>query len=134
MAELISQPTVLQAAGVPPKIILEFVGRRTTATDGVSIAVMKSPSGWSEPGQRPDFDEYMVVIEGEVVVDTETGSMTVLAGQAARAPAREWVRYSTPHTDGARYVAVCVPAFSPDAVHRDEEADPGESLVDPPSP
>lgn len=124
MAELISHPTVLRAAGAPPKMISEFVGRLTTGTERVSIAVMESPSGWAEPGQRPDFDEYMVVIEGEVVVDTEKGSITVLAGQAARAPAGEWVRYSTPHPDGARYVAVCVPAFSPEAVHRDEEASP----------
>ncbi len=113
-------------------MISEFVGRRTTGTAGVSIAVMDSPSGWAEPGQRPDFDEYMVVIEGEVVVDTEEGSITVVAGQAARARAGEWVRYSTPHADGARYVAVCVPAFSPDAVHRDVEADAGESPIDGP--
>jgi mannose-6-phosphate isomerase-like protein (cupin superfamily) len=124
MVELISQPTVLRAAGAPPKMISEFVGRLTTGTERVSIAVMDSPSGWAEPGQRPDFDEYMVVIEGEVVVDTEDGSITVLAGQAARAPAGEWVRYSTPRTAGARYVAVCVPAFSPEAVHRDGDAEP----------
>ena len=120
MAELISQPTVLRAAGAPPKTISEFVGRLTSGTDRVSIAVMDSPSGWAEPGQRPDFDEYMVVIEGELVLDTEHGSITVHAGQAARAPAGEWVRYSTPNPTGARYVAVCVPAFSPEAVHRDD--------------
>ena len=85
---------------------------------------MDSPPGWAEPGQRPDFDEYMVVIEGAVVVETEAGSMTVSAGQAARAPAGQWVRYSTPDPGGARYVAVCVPAFTPEAVNRDEEPDP----------
>jgi mannose-6-phosphate isomerase-like protein (cupin superfamily) len=120
MAELIALPTVLQAAGAPPKTISEFVGRLATGTAGVSVAIMASPSGWSEPGQRPDFDEYTVVIEGEVFVETRGGSFIVSAGQAARAPAGEWVRYSTPKIGGARYVAVCVPAFSPEAVHRDE--------------
>ncbi|MGD0381031.1 MAG: cupin domain-containing protein [Acidimicrobiales bacterium] len=124
MAELISNPTVLQAAGNPPKTISEFVGRLATRTQGVSVAVMTSPSGWSEPGQRPEFDEYTVVIEGEIHVESEEGSFTVAAGQAVRAPAGQWVRYSTPTAGGARYVAVCVPAFSPDAVHRDE--DPAE--------
>jgi mannose-6-phosphate isomerase-like protein (cupin superfamily) len=125
MIELIPTPTVLQAAGTPPKTISEFVGRLATGSESVSIAVMKSPSGWSEPGQRPDFDEYMVVIEGEIVIDTEHGHVTVGAGQAARALAGDWVRYSTPGPDGAHYVAVCVPAFSPEAVHRDEDASSG---------
>jgi len=119
MAELIV-PTFLQAAGSPPKTISEFVGRLTTGTADVSVAVMHSPSGWSEPGQRPEFDEFTVVIEGEVVVDSESGSITVPAGQASWAPAGQWVRYSTPKAGGARYVAVCVPAFSLAAVHRDE--------------
>ncbi len=123
MAELISSPTVLPAAGSPPKTISEFVGRLATGTDGVSIAVMTNPLGWSEPGQRPEFDEYTVVIEGEVHVESDDGSFTVAAGQAVRSPAGRWVRYSTPSAGGARYVAVCVPAFSPDAVHRDEEPD-----------
>jgi len=124
MIELISHPTVLHASGTPPKTISEFVGRLATGSDSVSVAVMDSPPGWAEPGQRPDFDEYTVVIEGEVVIDTELGPITVGTGQAARAPAGEWVRYSTPGGGGARYVAVCVPAFSPGAVHRDGEADP----------
>src|ERR1700722_8901067 len=120
MAELLSHPMVLQAAGSPPKTISEFVGRLATGTEGFSIAVMDSPSGWGEPGQRPDFDEYMVVMEGEVLVEAEDESFTVCAGQASRAPAGAWGRYSTPASSGARYVAVCVPAFSPDAVHRDD--------------
>lgn len=127
MIELIPQPTVLEAAGTPPKTISEFVGKLTTGSATVSIAVMDSPSGWAEPGQRPDFDEYTVVLEGEVHIDTEQGPIAVAAGQAARAPAGEWVRYSTPGAGGARYVAVCVPAFSPDAVNRDGEADPVSS-------
>lgn len=122
MIELIPHPTVLQAAGTPPKTISEFVGRLTTGSSSVSVAIMDSPSGWAEPGQRPEFDEYTVVLEGEVHIDTEHGSITVGAGQAARAPAGTWARYSTP--GGARYVAVCVPAFSPDAVNRDD-AGPG---------
>jgi quercetin dioxygenase-like cupin family protein len=122
MAELIPGPTVLHAAGSPAKTILEFVGKVTTGTAEVSVALMESPTGWSEPGQRPEFDEYTVVIEGEVRVDSERGSITVSAGQASWAPAGQWVRYSTPKAGGARYVAVCVPAFSPAAVHRDDEA------------
>ena len=120
MAELLRSPVVLQAAGTPPKTISEFVGRVATATTGVSIAVMESPPGWSEPGQRPDFDEYTLVLEGEVVVESTGNSFMVVAGEVVRAPAGEWVRYSTPN-GGARYVAVCVPAFSPEAVNRDEE-------------
>jgi len=127
MIELISHPTVLQAAGTPPKTISEFVGRLTTGSASVSVAIMDSPSGWAEPGQRPEFDEYTVVLEGEVQIDTEHGSITVAAGQAARAPAGTWVRYSTPGPGGARYVAVCTPAFSPDAVNRDDEAGPASS-------
>lgn len=122
MAQLLPDPTILEAAGTPPKTIAEFVGRLATGTPGVSIAVMHSPAGWSEPGQRPEFDEYTVVIEGEVLVDTEGASFTVAAGQASVAPAGQWVRYSTPTAGGARYVAVCVPAFAPDAVHRDDAA------------
>lgn len=122
MAELILHPTVLHAAGTPAKTISEFVGRLATGTETVSIAVMESPAGWSEPGQRPDFDEYTLVLEGEVHLETESGEVTVVAGQASRAPAGQWVRYSTPNAGGARYVAVCVPAFSPEKVNRDDEA------------
>jgi len=118
MPKLIDTPTQIQCVGTKPKIIDELVGRVNTSTDELSIAVMRSPAGWEEPGQRPEFDEYTVVIEGEVVVDHEQGSVTVGPGQAVHTSAGEWVRYSTPV--GAKYVAICVPAFSPDTVNRDE--------------
>ena len=120
MTEFIAAPNVIAAAGTPPKMISEFVGRVATGTADVSIAVMNSPEGWSEPGQRPGFDEYTVVIDGELAVESESGPLTVLAGQAIHTSAGEWVRYSTPAEGGARYVSVCVPAFSPESVHRDE--------------
>lgn len=119
MARLISAPAVVEAAGEPPKLISEFVGRRATGSAAVSVAIMESPSGWSEPGQRPGFDEYTIVIDGEVLVETESGLLRVGAGQAAHVAAGEWVRYSTPAHGGARYVSVCVPAFSPETVRRD---------------
>ena len=121
MATLITDPTVVPAAGEPPKIIREFVGRVNTATPEVSVALMESPAGWLEPGQRPEFDEYTVVLEGELVVEDEESSepFAVRAGQAVHAPAGQWVRYSTP-LERTRYIAVCLPAFSPDTVHRDE--------------
>lgn len=121
MLRLIDTPTVVPAVGEPPKTIVEFVGLANTGTDGVSLAVMESPSGWSEPGQTPQFDEYTLVLEGEVVVESADGeALVVSAGQAVHAPAGEWVRYSTPSPAGARYLAVCVPAFSPDRAHRDD--------------
>jgi len=120
MTRLIAAPVVIEAAGTPTKLISEFIGRVATASVGVSIAVMDSPRGWSEPGQRPEFDEYTVVIEGELLVESSAGSLTVGAGQATHAPAGEWVRYSSPTGNGARYVSVCIPAFSPETVHRDE--------------
>ncbi len=120
MARLIATPTVVPAVGEPPKTIVEFVGRANTATDEVSLAVMESPGGWSEPGQTPLFDEYTLVLEGQVVVESRAGEILVVhAGQAVHAPAGEWVRYSTPDPLGARYLAVCVPAFSPDRAQRD---------------
>lgn len=120
MAHLIPAPTVVEAAGTPPKTIREFVGRVNTGTTSTSVAVMDSPQGWSEPGQVPEFDEYTVVIEGSLTVESRDGGRLVVgAGQAVHAPAGEWVRYSTP-AGPARYVAVCIPAFSPDTVHRDE--------------
>jgi mannose-6-phosphate isomerase-like protein (cupin superfamily) len=120
MARLIPHPTVVNAAGQPPKTISEVVGRVNTTTAVVSIALMESPSGWSEPGQTPEFDEYTIVLDGEVVVDSAGDEQLVVpAGQAVHAPAGEWVRYSSPGPAGARYVAVCLPAFSPDLVHRD---------------
>jgi quercetin dioxygenase-like cupin family protein len=109
---------VIEAAGNLPKRIEEFVGLANSGTPGVSIARMKSPAGWQEPGQTPEFDEYSVVLSGTLRVETRSGALDVSAGQAVHAPAGEWVRYSTPA--GAEYVAVCLPAFSPATVHRDE--------------
>ncbi len=102
------------------KLIDEYIGHVNSGTAPVSIAHMRSPSGWSEPGQRPDFDEYTLVLRGLMRVEHESGTIDVLAGQAIIAGKGEWVRYSTPTEDGAEYIAVCVPAFSPDSVHRDE--------------
>ena len=120
MARLIPTPTIIQAHGTPPKQIEEYVGAVNTGTAGVSISRMLSPAGWSEPGQTPEFDEYTLVLAGTVRVETRDGALDVSAGQAVHAPRGEWVRYSTPFEGGASYVAVCVPAFSPDTVHRDE--------------
>jgi len=120
MPELISRPSRVPAAGEPPKLIDEFVGRASTGDTALSIARMRSPSGWAEPGQRPEFDEFTVVLRGAVVVEFEGGRMTVEAGQAVHARPGEWVRYSTPGEDGAEYVAICLPAFAPGIVHRDD--------------
>ena len=120
MARLIESPQQIEAAGTPPKRIEEFVGRARTGDGNVSVARMTSPAGWSEPGQTPEFDEYTLVLTGTVRVETRDGVLDVAAGQAVHAPKGEWVRYSTPFEGGASYVAVCVPAFSPDTVHRDE--------------
>lgn len=120
MPTLIDAPTQIEAAGNKPKIIREFVGRVNSQTEAVSIARMQSPSGWEEPGQRPEFDEFTVVLKGAVKVEFEGGEMLVSAGQAVIAHAGEWVRYSTPGEEGADYIAVCLPAFSPGSVHRDE--------------
>ncbi len=119
MARLISKPTVIEAAGNKPKLIEEFFGRVNSGTGAASIARMKSPGGWVEPGQTPEFDEYTVVLRGELRVETKGGTLTVRAGQAVHTPPGEWVRYSSPHHDGAEYLAVCLPAFSPATVHRD---------------
>ena len=110
----------MTAAGEPPKLINEYVGRVSTGQAGLSIAHMRSPSGWAEPGQRPEFDEYTVVLRGALLVEYPGGEMTVPAGQAVHARPGEWVRYSSPGADGAEYIAVCVPAFTPDTVHRDD--------------
>ena len=120
MVQLISTPTVLQAAGSPPKTIAEFAGRLATGNTTVSIAVMHSPPGWSEPGQQPEFDEYSVVLDGQLAAATKDGQILAEAGQALYVPAGEWVSYSTPGPEGARYVSVCIPAFSPETVHRDD--------------
>jgi mannose-6-phosphate isomerase-like protein (cupin superfamily) len=120
MPELIESPTQITAAGEPPKTIHEFFGRASDTTDALSIAHMRSPSGWSEPGQRPEFDEYTVVINGSLHVETEGSTFDVSAGQAVHTRPGEWVRYSTPGPDGAEYVSVCMPAFELDTAHRDE--------------
>lgn len=115
----ITAPKVIQAAGNKPKVIEEFVGRVNSQTDALSIARMRSPGGWIEPGQTPEFDEYTVVLRGMVRVTTKAGSLDVAAGQAIITHRGEWVQYSTPGPEGAEYIAVCLPAFAPDKVHRD---------------
>ncbi|HEY8183646.1 MAG TPA: cupin domain-containing protein [Thermoanaerobaculia bacterium] len=119
MAKLIDKPQIIVAAGNKPKRIEEFIGRVSTETNSVSIARMKSPSGWVEPGQTPEFDEYTVVLAGMLRVTTRDGQLDVRAGQAVVTPRGNWVQYSTPSPEGAEYIAVCVPAFAPDNVHRD---------------
>jgi mannose-6-phosphate isomerase-like protein (cupin superfamily) len=120
MPTLIPVPTVIAAAGTKPKRIEEYVGRVNSATAGVSVARMLSPPGWREPGQRPDFDEYTLVLGGCLRLESEDGAqLEVHTGQAVATRAGEWVRYSTPGPDGADYIAICVPAFSPATVHRD---------------
>jgi quercetin dioxygenase-like cupin family protein len=115
----IPSPKRIVAAGNKPKAIDEYVGRVNSGTTAVSVAHMKSPAGWVEPGQRPAFDEYTLVLKGLLRVEHEHGTLDVRAGQAVIAHAGEWVRYSSPEADGAEYVAVCLPAFAPDIVHRD---------------
>ncbi len=119
MAQLIASPTTIEASGNKPKLIEEFVGRVNSGTAAVSIARMRSPEGWQEPGQTPEFDEYSLVIACTLRVATEDKTFDVTAGQAVIAPKGRWVRYSTPLEGGAEYVAVCLPAFSPETVHRD---------------
>src|SRR5689334_10152029 len=116
--ELIESPVRVEAAGEPPKTIEEFAGRARNGEERVSVARMRSPAGWSEPGQRPEFDEYTIVLAGSIQVEGEDGAFEVRAGQAVLVRGGEWVRYSTP--EGAEYIAVCLPAFAPDTVHRDE--------------
>lgn len=121
MPRLIESPTVIQAAGTPPKRIEEYTGRVNTGQEGVSVARMVSPQGWREPGQRPEFEEITVVLRGLLRVEHERGALEVRAGQAVMTAPGEWVRYSSPEPGGAEYVAVCLPAFAPDTVHRDSE-------------
>ena len=121
MPELIENPSRVEAAGTKPKLIDEYVGRVNTGEERVSVARMNSPHGWVEPGQRPDFDEWTLVLDGTLSVEHEAGSLDVRAGQAILVRGGEWVRYSTPYAGGAEYVAVCLPAFSPDTVHRDDD-------------
>lgn len=120
MPKLIEGPTVVPAVGTKPKKIEEFIGRVNSGHESVSVARMTSPEGWVEPGQRPEFEEITVVLEGTVVVEHEGGAMTVRAGQGIVSQPGEWIRYSTPEPGGAKYVAICLPAFSPDIVRRDE--------------
>jgi mannose-6-phosphate isomerase-like protein (cupin superfamily) len=120
MPKLIERPTVVTAAGNPPKRIEEYAGRVSSGHDTVSVARMVSPSGWREPHQQPEFEEITAVLRGCLVVESDTGTLEVRAGQAIVVQAGERVRYSTPGADGAEYIAVCLPAFSPDRVHRDE--------------
>jgi len=122
---LIAQPTRITAAGNKPKLIDEYVGRVNSQTSGVSVAHMRSPGGWMEPGQTPEFDEFTVVLKGMLRVDYQGGVLDVGAGQAVIAHAGEWVRYSTPDSEGAEYIAVCLPAFSTETVHRDLVSHPG---------
>jgi mannose-6-phosphate isomerase-like protein (cupin superfamily) len=116
---LIPKPARVAASGNKPKLIDEYIGRVNSETAALSVAHMRSPSGWVEPGQTPDFDEYTVVLKGLLRVEFRDGSIDVAAGQAVIAPRGEWVRYSTPGADGAEYIAVCCPAFTMDTVHRD---------------
>ncbi len=120
MATLIKSPTRIEAAGYPPKTIEEFFGRVNSHTTNISVARMVSPSGWSEPAQTPEFDEYTVVLRGELLVETREAKHNVAAGQAIVVYGGEWVRYSSPGPDGAEYMAICLPAFSPATVHREE--------------
>ncbi len=119
MPHLIAQPTVVPPAGHPPKRIEEYAGLVNTGHEGFSLARMKSPEGWSEPGQRPEFEEITLVLTGMMRVEFEGGELEVRAGQAVVTKPGEWIRYSSPEPGGAEYVAVCVPAFSPETVHRD---------------
>ena len=116
----IDKPTVIEAAGNKPKIIEEFIGLVNSQTSDVSIARMKSPAGWVEPGQKPEFTEYTVVLEGMLRVKTTEKQLDIHAGEAIIVKAKEWVQYSTPDDQGAEYIAICLPAFSPDTVHRDD--------------
>jgi quercetin dioxygenase-like cupin family protein len=127
MPTIINTPTCVQAAGAPPKTIEEFIGRVNSSTSTVSVARMTSPPGWSEPGQTPEFDEYSLVLRGQLRLETREGRWDVIAGQAVIAHRGEWVRYSTPGAEGAEYIAVCVPAFAPGLVHRDPGTGAGQN-------
>jgi mannose-6-phosphate isomerase-like protein (cupin superfamily) len=119
MPTVVPQPTLIQAAGNKPKLIEEFIGRVNSGTGAVSVARMRSPEGWVEPGQTPEFDEYTVILAGCLRIEARDSVVELRAGQAVITHAGEWVRYSSPHPGGAEYIAVCLPAFAPDTVHRD---------------
>ncbi|UCH98325.1 MAG: cupin domain-containing protein [Candidatus Aminicenantes bacterium] len=120
MPTKINSPTIIKAAGNKPKVIEEFMGRVNTNTEAVSIARMTSPPGWIEPGQTPEFDEYTIVLKGMLMVKTKDETIEVHAGEAIITHKGEWIQYSSPGTEGAEYIAVCLPAFSPETVHRDD--------------
>jgi quercetin dioxygenase-like cupin family protein len=119
MPKIITSPKIIEAAGNKPKIIREFIGRVNSSNENISIAKMTSPEGWEEPGQTPEFDEYTLVLKGMLRVQTKENVFEVNAGQAIITYAGEWIRYSTPNPEGAEYIAICLPAFSPETVHRD---------------
>lgn len=121
MPTLVPQPTRIQAAGNKPKLIDEYIGRVNSKDSAVSVAHMRSPQGWVEPGQAPEFDEFTIVLKGTLRVRSKDGECDVAAGQALIAHRGEWVQYATPHEGGAEYIAVCVPAFSMETVHRDQD-------------
>lgn len=121
MPTKINGPSIIEAAGSKPKRIEEYIGHVNSGTGAVSIARMVSPAGWQEPGQRPAFNEYTVVLSGRLRVESDESSQEIRAGEAVIAHAGQWVRYSTPEPEGAEYIAVCLPAFSPETVHRDDE-------------
>jgi mannose-6-phosphate isomerase-like protein (cupin superfamily) len=121
MPTLIAKPTRITAAGNKPKLIDEYAGRVNTRDERLSLAHMRSPGGWEEPGQTPDFDEYTLVLKGTLRVKHWEGTLEVRAGQAVVTRAGEWIQYSTPEAEGAEYIAVCLPAFSPETVHRDSD-------------
>jgi mannose-6-phosphate isomerase-like protein (cupin superfamily) len=120
LPEHINSPSVIKAAGNKPKIIEEYIGKVNSGSDNVSIARMKSPQGWMEQGQTPEFDEYTVVLKGMLRVKTKNDTLDIKEGEAVITRKGEWVQYSSPESEGAEYIAVCIPAFSPDTVHRDE--------------
>jgi len=120
MPTFIKSPSIIQAAGNKPKIIEEFIGRVNSDTEGVSIARMKSPAGWIEPGQTPEFDEYTIVLKGMLRAETKNDSFDIKEGEVIIVHKGEWIKYSSPDIEGAEYIAICLPAFSPEAVHRDE--------------
>lgn len=121
MATKINGPSIIEAAGTRPKRIEEYIGQVNSGTGAVSVARMISPPGWQEPGQRPAFDEYTVVLDGRLRVESEDGTLDIRAGEAVITYAGGWVRYSTPESEGAEYIAVCLPAFTPETVHRDDD-------------
>jgi mannose-6-phosphate isomerase-like protein (cupin superfamily) len=122
MPQLISKPARVTAVGNKPKIIDEYIGRVNSSESKLSLARMRSPGGWIEPGQTPEFDEFTFVLAGRLQVNHRDGQLCVCAGQAVITRAGEWIQYSTPDPEGAEYIAICLPAFSPDTVHRDQES------------